>query len=316
MIARTHHILRLEGPRVSGGMTAPAAVGGVLRHMEFAAKEAVRMAFRHSSRKPGRVPAWLSAAEDVKFVGVSPDALGGTQLHFEAPKFGDVADEPYREPTLFDPPPSVSDTAFDLLGDIIKDISSGVEDSEKFDVGLLHRIELLSGTVLKRGISSIVLLGDRLSPDSPPRINLELARQAKDLCRETPSPRKVRIAGKLDMIRDSDSVFNLILDTGERLRAVWTGGDTEKLADFFKQQIVIGGTAIFRPSGAVLRVDADAIDVAGAKDGFFSTMPQPSSRKIVTKQLKKRNSGMAAIFGKWPGNESEEELLSALKDMG
>jgi hypothetical protein len=159
-------------------------------------------------------------------------------------------------------------------------------------------------------------LGDRLSPDSPPRINSELARSAKDLFRETPAPRRVRIAGKLDMIRDSDRVFNLILDSGERLRAVWTGGDTAKLADYFKQNIVIGGIAIYRPSGALLRVDAEAIDVAGAKDGFFSSIPQPSLRKMNMKQARKNRSGLAAVFGKWPGSESEEELLSALKDMG
>lgn len=315
MIARTQHILRLEGPRVCSGKAGPAAVGGVLRQVEFAAKEAVRMAFRRSSRRPGRVPAWLSAAEDVKFVGLSPDEHGGTQLYFEAPKFGDVAEEPYREPTLFDPPPQQTDTAFDLLGDIIQDISLNVEDSERYDSGLLHRVGLLSGAALKRGINSIVLLGDRLSAASPPRINSALAQSAKHLYRETPAPKRVRIAGKLDMIRDSDRVFNLILDAGERLRAVWTGGDTAELADYFKKSIVISGTAVFRPSGTLLRVDAEAIAMAGAKDSFFSTMPKPAIRKPAVLRDRKK-SGLAEVFGKWPGNESEEELLQALKDMG
>ena len=277
------------------------------------------MGFRHSSRRPGRIPTWLSAAEDVRFVEISR-CNGGTLLHFEAPKFGEVADEPYRQPMLFDAPPPRTDTAFDLLGDIVADVAGRVADSERFDTGVLQRLEKFGSTVFKRGrgVSAITIRGGRLPVDRPPRIDLEVSEAAGSLYRETPAPKRVRVAGKLDMIRDSDRVFNLILGSGERLRGVWTGGDTAVLADFFKQAVVVGGTGVFRPSGALLRVDAEAIALAGPKDEFFSVMPQPTRRTPEIKELlrkQKARGGLAGIFGKWPGDETEEELLAALKEM-
>lgn len=312
------HTLRIEGPRVAGGKPSPSAVGDVLRQVDYAAREAVRMGFRHSSRKPGRVPAWLSAAEDIRFVGISAGDADSTLLHYEAPKFGDVADEPYREPSLFEIPPAQTDTAFDLLGDILDDIARRVADSERYDTYLLQRFERFGGTVFKRGVTGITLQGDRLQADRPPRIDPQLAQTAGALFRETPAPKRVRVAGKLDMIRDSDRVFNLILETSERLRAVWTGGDTSTLADYFKQSVVVGGLAVFRASGTLLRLDAEAMSLAGEKDSFFSTMPQPAPKKLDVPEMvraKKGKGGIAAVFGKWPGEETEEELLIALKGM-
>jgi hypothetical protein len=317
MVAIVHHILKIEGPRVACGRPAPAAIGEVLRQVEFAAKESVRMGFRRSSRKPGRVPEWLRAAEDIRFVDLSGEG-DATLLHFEAPKFGDVADEPYRQPTLFDQPPPQTDTAFDLLGDIIGDVAARLADSERFDLGLLQRFERFNAA-FRRGVNSVAVLGDRLSSERPPCIDAKLAEDAASLHRETPAPQRVRICGKLDMIRDSDRVFNLILSAGERLRGVWTGGDTKQLADFFKASVVIGGTAVFRPSGRLLRVDAEAIDIAADNDVFFSTMPQPTRRAPDIRELsrkQKTRGGLSMIFGKWPGDETEAELLAALKEMG
>lgn len=318
MVMMVEHTLQIAGPRVADGKPAPAAVGNVLRQVEFVAKEAVRMGFRHSSRKPGRPPAWLNAAEDIRFVGVSAGNEGTTLLHFEAPKFGDVADDPYRQQDLFEVPPARTDTAFDLLGDILADIAARVRDSERYDIGLLHRFDRFGGTVFNHGVETIVLQGDRLPTVSPPRIDLQLAQTAASLYWETPAPKRVRVAGKLDMIRDSDRVFNLILDAGERLRGVWTGGDTSVLADYFKRNVVVGGTAVFRASGALLRVDADAMVLAGAKDNFFSVMPTPTPRKLDVPEMvrvRKSRGGIAAVIGKWPGEETEEELLAALKEM-
>ena len=317
-IKMVEHTLRIEGPRVLAGKPAPATLGNVLREVGFAAREAVRMGFTHSSRKPGRAPAWLIAAEDVRFVGVSPDNSGATRLHFEAPRFGEVADEPYRQPDLFEVPPAATDTAFDLLGDILNDISKRLVDSERYDIGLLKRFERFGGTVFNRGVDSITVQGNRIQIDCPPRIDIHLAETAALLHRETPAPRSVRVAGRLDMIRDSDRVFNLILDGGERLRGIWTGGDTAMLARYFKEYVVLGGVAVFRPSGLLLRVDAEAMALAETKDRFFSTMPQPASRTLDVPALvrgQKGKNGIPAVFGKWPGDESEEALLAALKEM-
>jgi len=312
------HILRVEGSDVSEGRPSPTSIGNVLRQIGYAARESVRMGFRHSSRIPGRQPGWLSAAENVRFTGLSASATGETLLRFEAPRFGEVAEEPYREPNLFETPPAPSDSAFDILGDILNEIRIKATDSELYDIGLLKRFEKFNNTVFRYGVSSITIQGNRYSLANAPRIDNELSQTAAMLHREIPSPKRVRVMGKLDMIRDSDRVFNLILESGERLHGVWTGGDTGTLGAFFRKNVAVGGVAIFRPSGTLLRVDAEAMALAGEKDNFFSVVPKSTPRELEVPALirsQKRKGGIAAVFGKWPGDESEEQLLTVLKEL-
>jgi hypothetical protein len=277
------------------------------------------MGFRHSSNSPGRIPTWLNAVSDIRLVDISVDrSSDATILTFEAPRFKDVAEELYREPKLFDTPPEQSDTAFNLFGDFIQDVASHVSDSERYDLGLLKRFERF-GKDFKHGVDSIEIAGDRLSVNRPPKIDSSLTAAAASLHHEIPASKRVRVAGKLDMIRDSDKVFTLILDNGTPLRGIWTGGDADHLADFFGRQVVVNGTAVFRASKTLLRLDANAIELAGAKDSFFSKMPQPAQACLDVKDIfrkQKSRGGISALFGKWPGNETDEELLAALKEMG
>jgi hypothetical protein len=304
---------------VGGGKPIPVIIGGLLCHVDRIVKAAVRMGFRHSSSKKGRIPAWLNAVSDIRLVDISVDrASDATILSFEAPRFGDVTDEPYGQKLLFDPPPAQNDTAFNLFGDFIQDVSSHVSDSERYDLGLLKRFGQF-GTDFKHGVDSIELDGDRLSIQRPPRIDSTLTAAAASLTHEIPAPKRARVAGKLNMIRVSDNVFDLLLDDGSRLRGVWTENDITPLANLLGKTVVVGGLAIFRASKSLLRLDANAIQLAGANDSFFSKMPQPAQASLDVKDIfrkQKARGGISALFGKWPGNETDEELLAALKEMG
>jgi hypothetical protein len=80
--------------------------------------------------------------------------------------------------------------------------------------------------------------------------------------------------------------------------------------------VVIDGEAVFRASGALLRIEAQRIDSAAETDMFFSRLPAPSKQKIRSQDLRVRQSattGVNAIWGAWPGEESEQEILDALE---
>ncbi len=121
------------------------------------------------------------------------------------------------------------------------------------------------------------------------------------------------------MIRVSDRVFELVLADQSRIRAVWASQDVVALRDLLSHRVVIEGRAVFRPSGSLLRVETEAIAEATDRDAFFSKMPQPASgTRVLHNQARKppgTRNGFAAIYGQWPGEETEEKMLATLEEM-
>jgi hypothetical protein len=121
------------------------------------------------------------------------------------------------------------------------------------------------------------------------------------------------------MIRVSDRIFELLLTDGQKARAVWAEQTIVPLGEYLGREVVIEGQAVFRPSGTLLRIDAEAIAAAARRDEFFSRLPHASG--LPRKQLETAagirpgKSGFAAIYGQWPGDESDEEILTALEEL-
>jgi hypothetical protein len=311
------HQVRLTSPHHYGRHAPPAAVGEFLRLLPPTVKQAVRMGFAGRSISRGRQPAWLAAAADIRFVGY--DERGGdTLLCFEAPTFGEAAEELYRERELWPTKPLPEDTSFDLLGDVLTDVAAEAEDSERFDQPLLKRL-MRFWRGLEGGFDGAYLSGHRYTEPAPARLTTATIQAAERLYAETPAPQRVRVAGRLDMIWQSRQGFVLKLDDGNDVRGVLVEGDLCDLKDLFNQRVVVHGRAVYRPSGRLLRLDAELIEAGPNESAFWSRIPPPKGRKLDLKQIQQPQTpktGAAALFGKWPGDETEADLLDALKRMG
>lgn len=275
------------------------------------------MGILRSSRRIGRPLKELSAAWEVRYSGQSAGPDHSTRMHFIAPRLCDAAPKLFDQGLLWEDLIKPEDTAFDLMGDMVWDVANQSKESERFDSDLLRRVARFE-TAFKRGVSSVTLHGDRLD-SKPPIIDHKVTSSARLLYEETPRPRRVRVAGTLDMIRVSDRVFELLLKGGQRLRAVWSEETVVSLKDFLNQQVVIEGQAIYRPSRSLLRIDTSAISCAKEADLFFSEIPEAVAQRLDPKSLRKSQgstTGINAVWGKWPGSETEAELLAALKDLG
>jgi hypothetical protein len=213
--------------------------------------------------------------------------------------------------------PNDNDTAIDLLGDVLKDIANRNRDSNKFDSDLLRRFEAFGGRAF-HGVNFVKLSGDRLSEDQPPVLDRQVAALAADLFQQTPAPNRTRVAGKLDMIRHHDRVFTIVLDGGQEIRGVWCADNLDTLQQLFGTDVVAEGMAMYRPSGSLLRLDAEAMNSASDKDHVFSQVPRPSAMRLVPgdfRQIQTHTSGARAIYGRWPGDESEDNILAGLKEL-
>jgi hypothetical protein len=129
------------------------------------------------------------------------------------------------------------------------------------------------------------------------------------------------IAGKLETIRHSDRAFSLVVESGEALRGIVVSDQVTRadLAALFGRPAMVIGQAKFRPSGALLRIEAERIDPASDNDlAIFSDAPSPLVEAVDARDLRRTQSsttGLAAIFGQWPGDETDEQVEAALAEL-
>ena len=317
-MVRVHHTIRLIGPQHDYGREAPALpVGNLLRSIEPAVRQSILMAFLGRSRPPGRPRTWLVWASDIRFVDIEAGKQGETILHFEAPRLGEAAEELCRQQESWPSRPPARDTGIDLLCDVLGDVAAHRVDSDRFDSSLLKRIEGF-GKVLDRAYQGAVFAGDRYLDEQPAILDEATIANARQLTLETPPPQRVRVVGLLDMIRMSSQGFELLLDDGARPRGVLVEGDMAALKPMCGNRVLVQGSAIYRPSGRLLRIDADRIEPGDDLPGIWSVIPPPRSRKLDAREFLKPQgpaSGVSAFFGKWPGDESDEEIAAYLEEI-
>ena len=241
-----------------------------------------------------------------------------TLVYFEAPRLGEAAHVLYEQQEMpFMTRPNPDDTGFDLLGDVLGDLGAENTDSERFDRPLLRQLGRFSDA-LSGAFQELQLAGQRFTQQRPATLNRDVIETARRFVSVTPSPQRVRVVGRLDMIRASTQAFALKLDNGEEVRGVLLGGDIGTLTDMFRQEVLVLGKAIYRASGRLLRVDAEEVSLASQQDRYFSTVPRPVPKKFDLHQIlrdQQHKRGMSAIFGKWPGDETDEQIEEALKEL-
>jgi hypothetical protein len=310
-VNRTFH---LQAPSGLGRYPRPELIGPLLTHLPQTLQDAVRMGFLHSSRAPGRISAALRAAAEVQFVGVDSFGANETAVTFRVPRFGSAAPSLFEQGKFWDDAPDANDTAFDLLGAALRDVQAERADSSHFDQPLLKRIGAY-GRMLNHGVVRITLE----EGEQAPLIDAEVVRRATALSRATPASRRVRVAGCLDLMGASQGVLKLHVRSNVVVTALWNGTEPlETYRNLFNRDVLVEGLGVFRPSGTLLRIEADALAPAGKQDEFFRQVPaavSPGHDHLAAARLRPgEKSAYAAIQGVVPAEESDADFAAAVEE--
>jgi hypothetical protein len=307
---------RLEGPSGLGAKPRPELIGPVLTHLHDTLQDAVRMGFLHSSHPRGRIPRGIKAAADVRYIGHSQADDNATLLRFEVSPFGDVAADLFKQTRLWDDMPTPDQTAFDLLGAALDDIGTRREDSNRFDPGLLRRIARYK-VIFRRGLSRIVL-PDVAAP-RPALFDSAVIEAAQALSETTPQSRRVRVSGRLDPMGVSQGVIKLHVAGDAVVTALWDGKEPiDELRSLLNRDVICEGLGVFRPSGSLLRIDADAVAAAGAGDEGFAVVPHAPRVGGIMRRLLLKSGGASAyrdLLGSIAAEESDEDFAAAIEAM-
>lgn len=300
-------IIRITGPSAKGLRVDASMLRDLLDPLVDAVQQALRLRTEGRSRAPGQTPAWLerAAAFEVEF------REGSTQLALMAAPLGVVSPEKFAQVELFDPiPPAAS--CIDVFVDALDDALESKADSDRFDDGFIDTLTSF-GKVLEHQVHGFELRNGRSRTIT--RATMDSLRQLR---RSIPADQRVRLAGRLDLLKHSGRIFSMLLPSGA-IRGVVTGEtDFSQLGPLLGQQVLVSGSAKFRPSGRVLRLEADQINAAVGDTSLWEEAPRPLFGELDLRALRVPQgpkSGVAAIFGQWPGDESDEEFEEAVREL-
>lgn len=263
----------------------------------------------------GTPPAWLAKAADFD---VLPLEEGSTVLPLLAQPLATTAPEHFAQDDLFEPISNRS--GLSLFEESLGLAMEGDEEAEVFDQALLQRLQGF-GRFLDDEIRALEITSEETGSRAeagPLRVEPAKLATIDQLIQKTPPPQRTRVAGKLDMIRHHDRLFSLRLESGETVKGVAATVALTDLADHWGQNVIVHGTVSFRPSGAVLRIEADAIEQADTTSSVWSHTPKPIFHQLEERELRVEQgprSGLNAIVGKWPGDETDEEIAEALAEI-
>jgi hypothetical protein len=287
--------------------------------LQEGALRAARFVVEGESIRKGPKPAWLDAVGRFDITGLTQ---GSAVLQVEAPSLAEALPECFGVGTqvaFFADPSRTVDThqsAIDFFGVALTSVLRGDRDELLADRPLLEACARLARAP-GHGFQSVTL-GGIAGTDEPIAIFPADVERIELLHDETPAPRAVRVTGTLDTISVSKTDVVVRLADGTAVAARVERHDPEELRALFAERVVVAGLAQYRPSGRLLVIDAEHIGVATEGDALWERPPAPRPAKAAPiAQLLPQDhaSGVAAFFGTWPGDESDEELLAALAEI-
>jgi hypothetical protein len=286
----------LVGPGTRGTRVPAGLVREMFSALVDAVQRTVRLRVEGRSSAQGPIPAWIERASSFDLIALEG---GSTTLVFEAgPVLDRLPDRQVEMFASFDP----SRSCLDLFVESVSDAAAGRGDSTLYDDGLLTAFTHFD-RVFRLGVDAIELGGEQSV-----RIDRSGVETFARLKRETPADQRTVVDGNLDALHHSDRVFRVIGD----------GIDLGALARLWGKSARVSGSAKFRPSGTLLRLEADRIEPATGDALLWSRMPTPFFRELDARKLsvpQGPRSGLAAIWGQWPGDESDDEFVEALSQL-
>jgi hypothetical protein len=269
-------------------------------------QQVVRLHIEGRSTAQGKPPAWLERAAAFKVVGLYE---GFTALVLEAPALAQVAPQRLVQSDAIETIDRER-SCLDLLGESLRDAIAGRTESDAFDDRLIRTFERFS-RALHHGIE-VVEFGD----ETPIRIDAESTEALGRLRGAIPPDQHVRVAGELDVLQLSDRMFTIILASARVRGVAGHGVDLSSLGELWGQDVVVTGVAKFRPSGSILRIEAERIERANDRDlSLWSAEPRPIFGVLDERALRQPQgprSGVSAVFGQLAGVETDEDIIEAL----
>lgn len=268
------------------------------------AQRAARLAFEGRSTGRGPIPGRILDLGDVR---VSSYRQGSLDLIVTAPTLREAGADLVAQQNMFSDVLAPDVTAMDLLFEAAADAVAGRQDSERLDSGMLDVLSRTHG-LFGRGVKGLSFRGH----GSQLAISAVQAENIKRLREQTPEAHVGRVLGVLDSVTVSSKSFMLRLKGGVNLRGLAPALSPEELGAQLGRTVVVEGMIFFKPSGRPLRIEADYVAAARPGDELWAREPRA---EVTYRPSLAPTADIGAVYGQWPGDETDEEIFAALEEL-
>lgn len=304
----SRHVIKLEGEAARGAKASSAWLRDLLDVLVEATRRTIRLRAEGRSTARGTDPDWLVEAADFEVLGFRE---GSSEVICETRPVEEIAPEAFAQQDMF----SFVDTSLSGLGlleQTLADIKAGNLDSDGYDDKVLDTLRDFR-KVFRHGIDAIGF-GDGQGL----RITREDIEIFSELRRSIPSPERVRVMGLLDMLTASRRAFQLQLPDESTVRGRFEEDQRDQFKEHWNQWVLVTGKAEFKPSGLVRHVKAERLEPATKRHRIWAEQPRASQTEFDSREFRQppeKKGGLAALVGKWPGHETDEEIEEQLRKM-
>jgi hypothetical protein len=120
------------------------------------------------------------------------------------------------------------------------------------------------------------------------------------------------VEGTLDMVQASDSSFRLLLADGRTISGRLVGRPMISLARLLGRRLLVFGSGRFGPAGELEGIEADSFIPNDGQPWTVTSEDLPFSEEVRKEQARR----LRASMGNWPGDETDEQIEAALKELG
>ncbi|MFO0930512.1 MAG: hypothetical protein U0736_26365 [Gemmataceae bacterium] len=123
--------------------------------------------------------------------------------------------------------------------------------------------------------------------------------------------RRLRVEGTLEAVHTEDATFAVRLADGRLLAGRLVGPPVKGLARLAGRQVVLFGVATVGPGNTLTEVEADGFLPADGEWWVVEPDELPMSEEVGRELAERRK----AVQGQWPGDETDEQIDRALREL-
>jgi len=302
------HILQLKGNDITNGKISFSFLQEIIGQLTRLAESTLLAYIEGNSKiKRRKTPNWLLKSIDFHLIDIKE---GPTILDIEAPLLSENIDS--MQISGFHEFKLEEVSALDLSFFAYMQAFENQQESNLLDKNLLKEIINLN-KILDSDDAKIIFISNGKKIE----VTKNTLSEIKILEEKTPPSSKAKITGKLDVLPHSKSQLE-IETAGKKIRAKLSEKiHFNDISELIGEEVSTFGIANFNPAGEITSFEVTTIKKAGTEDDYFRTTPPVVFKEFDLKRVIKKNkykgSKLDNLLGKWPGDETIDELLEMLK---
>ena len=303
-----HYQLQLNGFEDEQGYISITAIHQVLGSLIKTAKCSTLLLVNGIGTGKGPIPSWLKNSLDFKLTEISDNL---TVIDIEAPFFRNTAEEEFAHSDFRNTFPDLDSTALDVALRAIQEARRSIFSGELADKAVLDSIANLRHVFINPDMSLSILNLDDHRQDI--RLDLEALNLIKRLSAELPKSGAYLVSGTVEHIDCKSGKFLLRIGENQLVPGRLSDYllDAERLESLQASPTLMEGFVHFKVDGTPRYISTVCITENTSGRVAFDRLPEVKVQFF--KHYRKASKfDLMSLWGKWPGDETYEELMEDL----